>query len=66
MIGILDFKPSNVLPEEIVEFFAEYWADEINEREENLGEFIQRVAEYALITEARAYMSQYGDIGAVA
>ena len=62
MIDILDFKLSNVLPKEVVDAFAEYWADDKDIREENLGEFIQRVAEYALITEARAYMSQYEEL----
>lgn len=41
----LNFKPKNVLPEEIVDLLAGYWCDTNDTRDENLGQFIQRVAE---------------------
>ena len=39
----------NVLPENIVDRFAEYWCEPDRcKRDENLGGFIQRVAQYAI------------------
>jgi hypothetical protein len=39
-------KLENVLPQEVVKTFAQYWCDE--RRDESLGRFIQRVAQYAV------------------
>lgn len=36
---------ARALPDNVVQVFAEYWED--GARDENLGEFIQRVAQYA-------------------
>jgi len=40
-----------VLPESVVKIFAQYWND--SKRDENLGEFIQRVAQYVINIEER-------------
>jgi len=50
MKDILSFKLTNVLPESVVNAFADYWSDDDNIRKENLGEFIQRIAEYTIRT----------------
>jgi len=49
----LKFKPKNILPEKIVDQLAEYWCDQDNIRKENLGEFIQRVAEIGAMSLAK-------------
>jgi len=41
----LNFKPKNILPDELVDQLAKYWCDSSHTRDENLGQFIQRVAE---------------------
>jgi len=38
----------NVLPKRIVDIFAKYWCDSDDIRKENLGEFIQRIAQTTL------------------
>jgi hypothetical protein len=47
-MDILQFKPKNILPEDVVDQLAEYWCDSTDTRDENLGEFIQRVAEIGI------------------
>lgn len=44
-MNILKFKPKNILPDELVDQLSEYWCDTNDTRDENLGQFIQRVAE---------------------
>jgi hypothetical protein len=48
-MNLLSCELRNVLPEKVVDQFAEYWCEPDRcKRDENLGEFIQRVAQYAI------------------
>jgi len=44
-MDVLNFKPKNILPDELIDQLSEYWCDSDDTRDENLGQFIQRVAE---------------------
>jgi len=44
-MDVLNFKPKNVLPNELIDQLSEYWCDSDDTRTENLEQFIQRVAE---------------------
>ena len=60
MKDILSFDLTNVLPESVVDAFADYWCDDDNIRKENLGEFIQRIAEYTIRTQQAVQVDAEG------